>query len=295
MERKCPVITVVTPSYNQGQFIRKTIESVLNQGVAVEHLVFDACSTDETVDVLKSFDSQIIWVSEPDGGQTDAVNKGLKIASADVIGWLNSDDIYYPGALKKVVDFFHDHPDVDVLYGRADHIKANGDFMEEYPTEAWNYERLKETCFICQPAVFFRKKVVGHYGPLNDALNFCMDYEYWLRIGKDKGFAFVDEKLAGSRLYDDNKTLGSAVAVHEEIIKMFKEKFGKIPINWIYGYAHAYARKKYNVQMGEDGGPRFRLSLALSSLLKTVQYRNVISLVELKKIMGWFFSGVFGR
>lgn len=295
MMQKKPLITVVTPSYSQGQFIRETIESVLNQGVEVEHLVFDACSTDETVAVLKSFGDKISWVSEPDGGQTDAVNKGLKVAKSEIIGWLNSDDIYYPEALKKVLQYFNDHPEVDVVYGRADHIDASGGFLEEYPTEGWDYERLKETCFLCQPAVFFRKSVVDKYGQLNDALDFCMDYELWLRFGRDKGFSFIKEKLAGSRLYEDNKTLGSAVKVHDEIMRMQKEKFGKIPVKWIYGYAHAYARKRYDVAPGESGGRRFKIVLALISIMKIIQYRNLPEMAELKRIMGWFASGVFAR
>ena len=295
MAKSKPLVTVITPSFNQGGFIGETIESVLNQNEDVEHLIFDGGSTDDTVAVLRSYGPEISWVSEPDRGQADAVNKGLKNVSSEIIGWLNSDDIYYPDALEKVLKLFHDHPDVDIVYGRADHLDASGLFIEEYPTEEWDFERLKEICFICQPTVFFRKKIVEEFGVLDDSLNFCMDYEYWLRIGRDKDFYFLNEKLAGSRLYGENKTLGSAVGVHEEILKMFKEKFGEIPIRWIYGYAIVYAREIFKLQKKDCGGIIFPIVVAVVSLFKTIQYRNRTSYKDLKRAISWFGGGLLSR
>src|SRR6476661_1844184 len=116
-------VSVVTPSYNQGPFIQRTLKSVASQGGAeIDHVVFDGGSTDETVDVLQRFGNGIKWTSEKDKGQTDAVNKGIRATNGEIIGWLNSDDIYYPGAIARVGAFFEDHPDIDVVYGMADHI-----------------------------------------------------------------------------------------------------------------------------------------------------------------------------
>jgi glycosyltransferase involved in cell wall biosynthesis len=288
-EQAYPKISIITPSFNQGKYIKRTIESVLTQQVpGVEHLVFDAGSGDETLEVLRSFDDSVYWVSETDKGQADAVNKGLRAAKGEIIGWLNSDDIYYPDAFRVVLDFFKKNPEVDILYGLADHIDDSDNVIEPYYTEAWNYERLKEICFICQPAVFFRKSIIDSFGLLDKDLRYCMDYEYWLRIGREKPFYFLKQKLAGSRLYQNTKTLGSAAAVHEEILKMFKNKFGKIPSKWIYNHAHIIAREAGLKRETSEENMRFVKKLISVSIADSLRLRHYIPLSELKTIIGWY-------
>jgi glycosyltransferase involved in cell wall biosynthesis len=214
-------ISIVVPSFNQAAYLRATLESILSQADRdTEVLVFDGGSKDGSVRILREFEDRIFWVSERDHGQSDAINKGLRRAGGDVLAYLNSDDVYLPGALETVRRHFRDHPDSRAAYGRAQHLKASGRFLSDYPTEPWNYERLQETCFICQPACFWRRATMERFGVLDPALQYAMDYEYWLRLGRSFAFDYLDAAppLAGSRLHDETKTLSARVPVHREIL-----------------------------------------------------------------------------
>lgn len=269
-------VSVVTPSFNQGKFIERTLRSVASQsGATVEHVVMDGGSTDHTVEVLSRLLPATNWVSQKDGGQADAVNKGIRRTDGEIIGWLNSDDVYYPGALAKVVSHFEAHPEIDVIYGMADHIDENDQAFESYPSEPWNFERLQETCFICQPAAFFRRSVVEQFGLLDDKLHYCMDYEFWLRLGKAGArFSYLEFKLAGSRLYAENKTLGSRVKVHAEINDMFKKLFGLVPDRWLWNYTHAAVEDKVNAIARPQA---FALRMLLVALWSTWHWNKRLS------------------
>lgn len=281
-------ISIVTPSYNQGQFIERTLQSVASQaaaGLEIEHVVFDGGSTDNTVEVLKNFSPPVRWVSNKDNGQADAVNQGISATDGEIIGWLNSDDIYYPGVVARVVEYFDRHPEIDVVYGMANHIDLEDQAFESYPSEPWDFERLKETCFICQPALFFRRRVVEKHGLLDESLNYCMDYEYWLRLGmKGVRFAYLKEKLAGSRLYAYNKTLGKRVKVHKEINDMFKKLFGKVPDRWLFNYAHVVVGSSTSRIKNPT---LFAIKVGLSSLRAALRWNWGVSATMQKTIISW--------
>ncbi|MBL8796077.1 MAG: glycosyltransferase [Planctomycetia bacterium] len=258
-----PAISVVTPSFNQGEFLERTIRSVLDQQIPdLEYVVMDGGSTDQSVAVLRRFESRLHWVSEKDRGQAHAVNKGLAATRGDIIGWLNSDDIYYPGAVRAVLDVFQQCPDVDLVYGNAHHIDVNDQILEVYPTEPWNPQRLTERCYLCQPAVFFRRRTVEQHGLLNEKLQYCMDYEFWLRLAQaDVRAVHLPVFLAGSRLYATNKTLGARVAVHREFVAMLSERLGQVPGRWLWNYAFAVTRA--------DRAPKLLLPFWLPALIWT--------------------------
>jgi glycosyltransferase involved in cell wall biosynthesis len=267
-------ISVITPSYNQGQFIERTILSVLNQNTpALDYRIFDGGSQDTTLAVLWRHEDRLRWTSEPDHGQAHAVNKGIASSHGDIIGWLNSDDIYYPGALAKVQQYFSEHPAVDVLYGDAFHIDADDNKIEPYYTEPWNFERFLSVCFLCQPAVFFRRRMVERFGLLDESLRFCMDYEYWLRLAQHGAvFAYLPEPLAGSRMYPQNKTLSQPVAVCVEINDMLRKKFGRVPTQWLLRYVYAKAAERK-----VSRGWRRRALISLHAALASFRWNRGIS------------------
>ena len=284
-------ITIVTPSFNQGKYIRRTIESVLSQNVDnLQYIVMDGGSTDETVSILKEYGDRIEWKSEKDKGQTDAVNKGIKAASGEIIGWLNSDDIYYPGALQKVLSVFEKYPHLNVVYGDAYHIDEEDNVMEAYYTQDFNYEHLKEVCYICQPALFFRKTLTKKYGYLDDSLQYCMDYDYWLRLGKGESFYRLHEILAGSRLYEDNKTLGARRKVHEEMLSMQEKNLGKADEKWIYNLAHVIVDEMRipRTAMGRTN-PQFAHMLAKVSAKEFLKHYKYIPKNAWKNLICWYF------
>lgn len=269
-------ISIITPSYNQGRFIERTIQSVLSQSMPnLDYIVVDGGSSDQTIEILKKYESQIRWLSEKDKGQTDAVNKGIQLTSGEIIGWLNSDDIYYPKALQTIYDYFTTHPEIDVIYGDANHIDENDAVLEPYNTENWDIERLKQVCYLSQPAVFFRRSVVERFGLLNDNLQYCMDYEYWLRLAlKGARFAYIDQPLAGSRLYLETKTLSFRKEVHREINDMLKTHLGRVPDRWLSNYAYAVVD---TADLKPDDSRQRTRALAVKTMLAALHWNKWIS------------------
>lgn len=280
-------ISIVTPSFNQGRFIERTINTVLSQGIEdLEYFIADGGSSDETVDIMRRYQDRLSFVSEKDKGQANAVNKGIMATSGDIIGWLNSDDIYYPGTLVSVLDYFKEHPEADVVYGDAYHIDENDNILEPYYTEDWDYERLKDVCFLCQPAVFFRRRLITRTGLLDESLSYCMDYEFWLRLGKIVRFGRLHRFFAGSRMYSENKTLGSRVAVHREINDMFR-KVGDVPDKWIYAYSHCMVEDKGFTRDSAARNIRFIIVLIWVVLFSFFRWKHRLPVSAMRTMTGW--------
>src|SRR5262249_53534757 len=153
-----------------------------------------------TLDVLRSCGSRVTWVSEKDRGQTHAINKGLARARGEVLAYLNSDDVLFPGAVRRVVDHFLARPGCDLVYGKAECIDEDDRFLDYYPTAEYSFERLMDNDYICQPATFWRSRVARLIGPFDESLQLAMDYEYWLRLDRAGGcLEHLPEVLAGTR------------------------------------------------------------------------------------------------
>jgi len=180
-----PLVSIITPSLNQGRFIRGTIESVLSQDFPrLEYIVMDGGSTDDTLEILRSYSGRLIWNSAPDLGQAGAVNTGFRLAKGEILGWLNSDDTYHPGAVKAAVEHLATHPDTAVVYGEAYYIDEKNAVIGTYPTEDFSLDRMAEACLICQPTAFIRRAALNAVGLLDSTPRHRMDYDFWIRLSK---------------------------------------------------------------------------------------------------------------
>lgn len=225
---KYPLVSIVTPSYNQGQFIEDTIVSVKNQDYPnIEHIIVDGESIDNTLEILKKYEGtyNMRWISEPDEGQADAINKGFDMAEGEIIGWLNSDDLYFDkGTISFVVQIFEEDEDIDMLYGHAVKINADNRLMRIKPVPRFNYERLKRLCYIIQPSLFFRRQVVEQE-KLDISLQYGMDYEYWLRLGEKFVWKRVDRILSADRNHAQRKIIADRTKARREEKKL-RKKYG---------------------------------------------------------------------
>jgi glycosyltransferase involved in cell wall biosynthesis len=211
-----PKITVVTPSFNHGRFIEQTIASVLDQHYPnLEYIVMDGGSTDGTADILRKHERHLhFWTSVPDNGQADAINKGFAQASGEIMAWLNSDDVYEPGALTEAADLFGSRPDADVISGRCRLWYGDGRdrLVEPSPLRSledflkinlnWRNGRL-----IVQPEAFFRRRAFAKVGRLREDLRYCFDQCLWMDLAKAGcTFASVDRHWANLRMHEAQKT-----------------------------------------------------------------------------------------
>lgn len=203
------LVSIVTPSYNQAQYLPETLEAVrAQQYEPIEHIVVDGNSNDNTISVLEEYEDtyNLTWISESDDGQADAVNKGFEMAEGDIIGWINSDDLYFDETVTtRVVSEFNENPECDVIYGDFVETDANGIIDMVYRVPEYDRELLRYGNYIPQPGVFFKKKVTND-NDLDTNLVFVLDYEYWLRLSKN-GYKFhhLDEIIAGYRIHDEAK------------------------------------------------------------------------------------------
>jgi glycosyltransferase involved in cell wall biosynthesis len=233
-----PRIAVVTPSFQMAGFLRETIESVLaQQWPRLDYLVMDGGSRDGTRELLESYGDRIRWVSEPDGGQADAVNRGFDRTEGEIFTFLNADDVYRPGALAAAAAGLERHPEAAVVYGDADFVDADGATVRPYPVEDFDRDRLQHSCFICQPAAFVRRESWAEAGGLNAELNYALDYDLWIRMSEQRSLVRVPGTLATSRMHADNKTLGQRADLYAESVEVVRRHFGYVPMTWLEQYA----------------------------------------------------------
>lgn len=219
-----PRISIVTPSFNQGQYLERMLVSILDQGYPnLELIIIDGGSTDDTLDILEKYNSKIdFWVSEIDNGQSHAINKGIDRSSGEVINWMNCDDRLTPGSLKLIGDFFQENEEVALVYGNYNVIDINDKILSETKPESNDFNaRLLGYYPIQHPSTFFARSILDDVGLLNESYHYCMDADLFTRISLKGEVAYVDKVIAEFRIHADSKTGMTEVEFTKELIPIY--------------------------------------------------------------------------
>lgn len=217
-------ISIITPSYNQVDFLEYTIRSVLGQGYPdLEYIIVDGGSTDGSVEIIRNYSDQLTWwVSEPDKGQADAINKGFRGATGDIVAWLNSDDMYAPGALRDASAVFRSNHEIGMVYGNAISYDRDGFPLNDLGIENWSLEDLVVFNILCQPAVFLRREVLENAGYLDDSYHMMLDHHLWLRVAQRTLIQHVPRIWAFARHHPAAKNVAQAPRFGQEAFRIFE-------------------------------------------------------------------------
>lgn len=241
-EQALPRVSIVTPSFNQSAFIEETIRSVLLQNYGpMEYIVVDGGSNDGTVDILRRYEPWLTWLSEPDGGQAEAINKGLRLAKGEVLAYLNSDDIYCPGCIQAVASFIHARPRVGLAYGDCHVIDEGGHVIGYLPRREFSRTRMIERGeFLPQQAVFWRREAMERVGLFDERLHYAMDLDFFIRVGGAFPVEHLPVPLASFRMHASSKTASQSEKHWREALAVC-QRHGLAPWNpwyWLRRLRH---------------------------------------------------------
>jgi len=226
-----PLVSIVTPSFNQAKFLEETIRSVLDQDYPhIEYILIDGGSTDGSVEIIRKYAHRLAyWVSEKDRGQTDALNKGFAAANGSILAWINSDDTYQPGAIRSAVDYLISHPRVGLVYGDLNFINERGEIVGKFPAAQTDLARLRRGyVHIPQPAAFFRTDLWKKVGPLDPSFYFAMDYDLWVRLAGLSDLQYLPGQVwANFRLHSSGKTMAADERCWPEMLRVHYRDGGK--------------------------------------------------------------------
>lgn len=217
-----PLVSIITPSYNQAAYLEGTIRSVVSQeGVALEYLVIDGGSTDGSVDIIRRYAESIDWwVSEPDAGQAEAINKGFRRARGEYIAWLNSDDLLMPDAVRQAVQAFENNPAAGLVFGDARTIDPGGRPIKALRFGDWGLQEMLAFRIICQPAVFMRRSTLEKSGYLDPSYHYMLDHHLWIRMALQAPMQHIGSTWAAARHHADAKNVANAPGFAQETFRI---------------------------------------------------------------------------
>jgi glycosyltransferase involved in cell wall biosynthesis len=231
-----PLVSIITPSYNQAQYLEETILSILGQDYQnLEYIIIDGGSNDGSPEIIQRYSDRLaFWVSEKDQGQTDGINKGFARASGEILAWINSDDTYLPSAISEAVEFLGAHPQAGLVYGDANLIDRNGEVIGKFPARQTDYTRLRRGyVHIPQQAAFFRADVWRQVGPLDPSFYFAMDYDLWVRISRIAPIYYHPQLWANFRLHGSGKSVVEDSRCWPEMLRVH-EREGGGRFSWLF-------------------------------------------------------------
>jgi glycosyltransferase involved in cell wall biosynthesis len=290
-------ITVITPSFNQGKFIRKTIESVLSQDYPnIEYFVIDGGSQDETLEVLRSYGDKVRWISEKDSGQSEAINKGFRMATGDILCWINSDDVLLPGALRKVAEYFAAHPEVAMVYGEGYMIDEQDNIKQRFPFTEPKFDLWKLVYvgdYLLQQSTFFRRSVFEVTPMLDEKLHYGLDWDLFIRIGKRFPVHYIPEYLGSIREHGEAKTsIGGEVRFRELVGVIRKHGMNRYPLSYLNYAWDTYGSRFARAPLGGEAARSLK-GLALSLVRKFA--RRIWEWLYARAQQGYYPDGWAGK
>ncbi len=292
-EDNFPLVTVVTPSYNQGRFIAATIESVLSQDYPnVEYLIVDGASTDDTADVVARYADRLTFVSEPDRGQSDAINKGFRRARGPYVAWLNSDDIFLPGAITAAVAALRAHSEAGAIYGEGFQIDEAGNVLSRFAVtqrfDLWKLLNLSD--YILQQTVFFRRSVFDDVGWLDESLNYGMDWDILMRIGLRYPLVYIPHEMGAIREYPAAKSFAGGSKRASELAAIMRRHTGKHFPPGVVVYGMPTYVGSVNAWIGRVmRGPLAQLGARAQRRVAALGNRIVGEII--RRAQGWYSDG----